>query len=318
MTNVAVIIVNYRTAGLVVDCLASIAEHAVGTPPRTFVVENGSPDGSRATLALAIDVNGWSPWVTLVPADRNGGFAYGNNVGIRAALSADPGTRYLHLLNPDTIVRAGSIDELARFLDANPSVGLAGSRLEDPDTTPQRSAFRFPTVAGELDAAVRLGPVSRALSPWAIAPPVRHEPHRADWVAGASLMLRREVLEHVGLLDDGYFMYYEEVEFCRRAARAGWPCWYVPASRVVHLIGKASGVVQGQPTRRPGYWFDSRRRYFITQHGRARAALADAAWVVGTPVHRLWSLARSRPNADPPRFVRDLVARGALTRGLTR
>src|SRR5690606_15010874 len=103
-----------------------------------------------------------------------------------------------------------------------------------------------------------------------------------------SLMARREVFEEVGLLDDGYFMYYEEVEFCRRAARAGWACWHVPASRVVQLVGQASGVVQGTPARRPAYWFESRRRYFITQHGRGVAVLADLAWLAALPLHHAW------------------------------
>ncbi len=315
--SVTIIIVNYRTGDLVTDCLASIAEHATGIPPRTVVVDNASPDGSGATLADTIRARNWDRWATLLPAPHNGGFAYGNNVGIRAALAERPGVRYLHLLNPDTLVRAGAVEALAAFLDARPEIGLAGSRLENPDTTAQRSAFRFPTPAGELDAAARFGPLTRLLAPRVIAPEVRDAPHRTDWVAGASLMIRREVLEDVGLLDEAYFMYYEEVEFCRRAALAGWACWYVPESRVVHLVGQASGVVHGQPKRRPRYWFESRRRYFITQHGRAGAALADLAWLAGAPINRVWSRLRAEPRPDPERFLRDLIAQGALRRGVS-
>ncbi|MEQ8770535.1 MAG: glycosyltransferase family 2 protein [Phycisphaerales bacterium] len=313
--RIAIVIVNYRTGRLVVDCLASIAEHATGAPPRAIVVDNDSPDDSAGEIEQAISERGWQGWATIVRAGVNGGFAAGNNVGIRAAIAEDPSLHAVLLLNPDTVVRAGAVNELVAFMDAHPGAGIAGSRLEDPDTTAQRSAFRFPTIAGELESAARLGVITRLLRSSVIAPPVRDTPHRTDWVAGASMMIRRDVFEQIGLLDESYFMYYEEVEFCRRAASAGWGCWYVPASRVVHLVGQASGVVHGQPTRRPRYWFDSRRRYFVTQHGRVGAALADLAWIVGAPVHRAVSTIKRRPPGDPAHLIRDLLVYGALNPG---
>ncbi len=308
----AIVIVNYRTGPLVADCLASLAEHATGTPARTIVVDNESPDGSAGELERVIVDRGWDGWARVVHAGVNGGFASGNNVGIRAAIADCPELDCVLLLNPDTVVRAGAVDGLVSFMNNNPRVGIAGSRLEDPDTTPQRSAFRFPGVAGEFESAARLGIFTRLLRSSVIALPVRDEPHRADWVAGASMMIRREVLEQIGLLDDSYFMYYEEVELCRRAARAGWFCWYVPESRVVHLVGRASGVVHGEAARRPRYWFESRRRYFTTEHGRIIAALADGAWLVGVPLHRIASRLKRRPPGDPANFLRDLLAFGAL------
>ena len=314
--SVAVVIVNYRTAGLVVDCLASVAAEGSGTLVRTIVVDNASPDDSVERIGGAIAANGWGGWAEVIAAERNGGFAWGNNIGIRRAMEGPNPPRFIHLLNPDTVVRAGAIGALAEFLEAHPGVGIAGSRLEDPDGTAQRSAFRWPTPAGEFEAAAHFRPVSAVLRGWVVAPEVRDEAHRTDWVGGASLMVRREVIERVGPLDDGYFMYYEEVELCRRAARDGWACWYVPTSRVVHLVGQASGVVQGQPKRRPGYWFDSRRRYFVTQFGRGGAIAADLAWIVATPLHHAWRVARGRPPTHPERFVRDLIERGAISRGL--
>jgi len=313
---VAVIIVNYRTADLVIDCLASIADQSGGNPPRTIVVDNASPTDDVERLELALADRRWLSWVELVPAHRNGGFAWGNNVGIERALTTGPKPRYVHLLNPDTIVRPGAIDELVQFLDANPSVGIAGSRLENPDETVQRSAFRWPTPLGEFESAARNKLISLALSSRVVAPPVRNDPHACDWVAGASLMVRREVFEQIGPLDDRYFMYYEEVEFCRRAHAAGWSCWYVPSSRVVHLVGQASGIVHGQPKRRPAYWFDSRRRYFITQFGRTGAVLADLAWLAGDPIYHARRALGRRTSEDPKRFLRDIVQRGAISKGL--
>ena len=139
-------------------------------------------------------------WVTIEPLPRNGGFAYGNNAAIRPALASDQPPDYVLLLNPDTVVRPGAIPSLLKFLAAHPQVGMAGSRLEDPDGTPQRSAFRFPTIAGELDKTLRFGPVSRIFHRYIVAPPVSPQDTATDWVAGASLLVRREVFEAIGLV----------------------------------------------------------------------------------------------------------------------
>jgi GT2 family glycosyltransferase len=121
----------------------------------------------------------------------------------------------------------------------------------------------------------------------------------------------------VGLLDDRYFMYFEETDFCLRARRAGWTCWYVPASRVVHLVGQCSGVTdKSQPARRrPVYWFDSRRRYFVKNHGAVYALLADVAWTAGASVYRVRRLVQRKPDTDPPNFLTDFLRRSTLAQG---
>jgi GT2 family glycosyltransferase len=206
------------------------------------------------------------------------------------------------------------VTELVRFMDERRDVGLAGSRLEDPDGTPQVSAFRFHSILSEFEHGVRLGPVSKALSKWRVAPPVPSEPGPADWVCGASLIVRREVFEKVGLLDERYFMYYEEVDFCLKAKRAGFACWYVPSSRVVHLVGSASGVSDARKhrKRRPAYWFESRRLYFVQNHGRVYALLADAAYATAFALWRVRRLVQRKPDTDPPRFLWDFVRHRAL------
>jgi GT2 family glycosyltransferase len=310
MSVVRIIIVNYRTAGLVVECLRSLAAEVAAEPDcRVVVVDNASGDGSAEAIGRAVEENGWGAWVELQPLGQNRGFAAGNNHALRPLLAAPRPPDHVLLLNPDTVVRPGAVRELAAFLEARPDVGLAGSRLEDPDGTPQRSAFRFHTAASEFEGGLRLGLVSRLLRRRVVAPPPRPEPHPADWVAGASLLVRRAVFESVGLLDEGYFLYFEEVDFCRRARAAGWPCWYVPASRVVHLVGQSSGVTDGKrpPRRVPRYWFDSRRRYFRKNHGRPYALLADAAWVLGFSLWRLRRRIQRRPDRDPPGLLWDFL-----------
>lgn len=313
--SLLVIIVNYRTADLVIDCLRSLEPELAGQPgARVVVTDNASGDGSVAQLEEAVIVNGWGGWAVIQPLDRNGGFAAGNNAAIEPALAMAEPPRYVLLLNPDTIVRPGAIGALLVFLEAHPWVGLAGSRLEDPDGTPQRSAFRFPTVLSELENGLRFGLVSRLLNRWIVAPPVPAVAGPTDWVAGACLIVRREVFEAIGLLDEGYFMYFEEVDFCRRARQAGWPCWYVPSARVVHLVGQSSGVTntKGQRRRRPSYWFVARRRYFRTHLGRGRTLLADLAWSVGYATYRVRCVLQRKPAGDPPHLLGDFLRHNLL------
>lgn len=313
-----IVIVNYRSAGLAVDCLWSLAPEVAGVAggARVTVTDGCSGDDSVERLSAAIRDNGWGNWVTLLPLPRNGGFAYGNNEGIRPALQSNDPPEYVWLLNPDTVVRPGALKALLDFMDARPAVGIAGSRLEHSDGSPQRSAFRFHGLLSELDTALRFGPVSKLLSRWSVAPDVSADACPADWVSGASLMARRAVLEQVGLLDDGYFMYFEETDLCLRARRAGWPCWYVPASRVVHLCGQSSGFTAGKERKPPPrWWFDSRRRYFVKNHGRPYALLADAVYATGFALWRLRRWVQRKPDPDPPKYLSLFLRNSTLGQG---
>ena len=308
--NLLIVIVNYRTAGLTVDCLHSLATEVAGMPgTKVVVTDNASGDDSVSRLQAALEENGWSGWASVQPLEHNGGFASGNNAAIRPALAAADRPRYVLLLNPDTIVLPGALPTLVAYLDGRPEVGLAGSHLEDGDGAASASAFRFPTVLGEVEGGLRLGAATKLLARWAVCPPIPTTARAVDWVAGACLIVRREVFEAVGLLDERYFMYFEEVDFCLRARRAGWPCWYVPEARVVHLIGQSSGVTDlARPRkRRPAYWFHARRRFFLTHHGRARTVLANLAWASAYATYRVRRFLQRKPDADPESFLRDFV-----------
>lgn len=329
-----IVIVNWRTADLTIDCLRSLAGQAAdpAVDARVVVTDNASGDGSIDRIAAAIAENGWSGWASTMPLPKNGGFAYGNNEALREFAVGDLRVAndesqisnrksqipYVLLLNPDTVVREGALAELVRFMDAHPRVGIAGSRLEDPDGTPQVSAFRFHGVASEFERGMRLGLVSRLLAGSRVAQPVPEAAGPADWLAGASMIVRREVFESIGLLDEGYFMYFEEVDFCLRARRAGFEVWYVPSSRVVHLVGSASQLSDARKhrKRRPAYWFDSRRRYFLKNLGVARTAAADAAFIIGFAFWRLRRLVQRKPDPDPPMFLWDSVRNSVFLRGV--
>lgn len=305
-----IVIVNFRTASLVIDCLRSLDQPMRDLPgSKVVVTDNASGNNSVQQISRAVADNGWGDWAQIIQLDSNGGFARGNNEAIEPALASNDPPQFVLLLNPDTVVHPGAVSSLLAFMESHPRVGIAGSRLEHPDGSPQRSAFRFHSVLSELESGFRLGLLSRMLARYVVAPPVSEEACQTDWVAGASMMIRKEVFDAIGLLDDKYFMYFEEVDFCLRARRAGWICWYVPQSRVVHLVGQSSGVTDAKQSRkrRPAYWFESRRRYFRKNLGYFRTLLADLAWSSGFAAYRLRRLIWRKPDADPQYFLRDFV-----------
>jgi N-acetylglucosaminyl-diphospho-decaprenol L-rhamnosyltransferase len=310
--SVLVVIVNYRTAGLTIDCLRSLQSDvgaAAGYSVRVVVTDNDSRDDSISRLQGLVAAEGWHDWVTIQPLERNGGFAYGNNAAIRPALSSSDPPEYIWLLNPDTVVRPGALATLITFLDTHPEAGIAGSRLLDPEGTPEWSAFRFPSVLSELENGAQLGVLSRLLSPWVLSPPAPRVASPCDWASGACLLIRRTVFETVGALDENYFMYFEEVDFCRRARQAGWTCWYVPEAQVVHLAGQSSGVTgrQTERRRRPRYWFEARRYYFLKHLGPLRTLLADLAWSLGFLSFRIRQRLQRKTDTMPAFLLRDFV-----------
>lgn len=316
--SLLVVIVNYRTSQLTIDCLQSLqTEVKRHGNTRVVVADNQSGDESIAVLQDAIASHHWQDWVTLQPLDTNGGFSAGNNAVIAPALKSAHPPDYIWLLNPDTVVRSRALKTLLTFLEQHPEVGIAGSRLENLDGTPQYSAFRFHSLWSELDQGLRLGLVSKVLSRWILAPPIPEQAMATDWLAGASMMIRRQVFEQIGLLDDAFFMYYEEVDFCLRARQADWTCWYVPDSRVVHLVGQSSGVTGAQASqqRRPQYWFDSRHRYFHKHHSHGYAVLTDLAWLGGYALWQLRQLIQHKPHVDPPHLLQDFFCNSALVKG---
>jgi N-acetylglucosaminyl-diphospho-decaprenol L-rhamnosyltransferase len=305
-----VVIVNYRTPAMVVDCLRSIAAHRDSMDGiRVLVVDNASGDDSVDRIGRSIAGEKWGSWARLIASPRNGGFAAGNNEAIRTELARPEADRapYVLLLNPDTLVRPGALSALVEFMDAHPRAGVAGSRLEDGEGRIQSCRRRFPNPLGELEAAAQTGFVSTLLRRFSVRLPETGEPLPCDWVSGASMIVRTSLFTQVGLLDENFFLYYEEAEFCHRVQKSGGETWFVPASRIVHLEGASTGI-RRVTKRRPRYWFESRRRFFSRVHGSRGWFLADCCWATGRLiwiVRKLTGLAS--PSPDPPRLEIDLL-----------
>jgi N-acetylglucosaminyl-diphospho-decaprenol L-rhamnosyltransferase len=184
-STLLVVVVNYRTPHLTVACLRTVAQELRGLPRAAVVVaDNDSRDESVPLIRGEISAAGWARWVDVMMLPRNGGFAYGVNAAVRRARRSSDPPEFVLLLNPDTLVRPGALGTLVDFMRTRCDAGIAGSRLEDLDGTPQRSAFRFHTVGSEFEGALRLGPMSRLLARYVVAPPMPDEPRRTDWVPG--------------------------------------------------------------------------------------------------------------------------------------
>jgi GT2 family glycosyltransferase len=310
LTNLLIVIVNYRTAPLVVDCLSSLSEQVLSLPgTQVVIVDNASGDGSSEAISEAISANGWSHWASLIASEKNGGFSFGNNLAIRSALKSENPPSYFLLLNPDTQVRPRALQALLEFMERCPNAGIAGSSFEDDEGQPWPFAFRFPSIFSEWDYGFRLGVLSKLLSRWTVSRTMGDEEAEVDWLSGACLMIRRQVFESVGLMDEEYFLYYEETDFCLQAKRAGWECWYVPQSRVMHILGQSTGVTcqNQQPKRTPQYLFDSRRRYFLKNYGLMYTALTDTIWIVGHLHWKVRKVIQQKPDVDPPNLLTDFL-----------
>ena len=309
MARVLTVILNWRTAEMTLEACAAAIAAMEGVEGAITIVDNMSGDGSFERMSEAVAARGWDRLATpvrVLQSGRNGGFGAGNNHGIRAGLPGGARPDYVYLLNSDAFPAPDAIRRLRDHLEAHPATGFAGSFIHGTDGVPHQTAFRFPGVLSEFEGQVRFGPVSRLLRRWIVARPIPQETCRVDWLAGASLMMRQDVLDRIGLFDEGFFLYFEETELCLRAARAGCPTDYVVESRVAHVGSASTGMKTWD--RIPQFWLDSRLRYFTLAGGRGHAVLATLAALAGGALWRLRLLVQRKERGDPPRYLRDLAA----------
>lgn len=230
--DISVVIVGWNAKHYLDLCLESLAKAPPRRSTEVFVVDNASTDGSVEMIEAKF------PWVKLIKSSENLGFAKGNNVAIRQCQG-----RYIALVNPDVIVFPGCLDALADFLDENPRVGNVGPRVFNPDMTQQSTCRRFPTLWNNFCSATRLESVFKG-SRFFAGEHMFYFPHdrtlAVDVIVGCFSMIRRETLDEVGLLDEGLFMYGDDVDWCRRARNAGWQMIFYPGARAIHDRGKTT------------------------------------------------------------------------------
>ena len=311
MSNLLVVIVNFRTATLVIECLKSIASQIrVLDDCCVVVVDNYSCDGSVESISSAVRENQWQRWVEILSLARNGGFSFGNNAGIAHVRGNGVKYSYVMLLNPDAALREGALEQILLFMKGSPCVGISGCRIENALGVVELSAHRMPRAIDELLSESRLNALACMFRRPQPNPELTTRPFACDWVSGAGMIIRREVLEQIGPFDEGFFLYFEEVDFCRRAKAAGWEVWYAPPSTILHVEGASTGITK-VGRRRPAYWFASRRRFFVKAYGVGTLILADLLRVVGRVsflVRKALRLgASTRFDGTPPHFMRDML-----------
>ena len=291
--DLALVILNYCTPDLVTDCLATVLPEIKGLSANVVIVDNASPDDSAERISAWLVENDVDQQCVLLVSEVNGGFSAGNNLGI-SALEA----RYYLLLNSDTLIRPGSLKTLLKTAKSDSQAGLISPRLEWPDGEPQVSCFRFISPLHELLRVSSLGLLARIFPKHVVGIPVSDQAISPQWTSFACVLIRREVFESIGLLDEEYFMYFDDADFCQRAGNNGWRILHDPKSRVVHLRGGTSSVKhQSQRRKRvPAYFYLSRSRYFRSHyHGRAGLLAANLLWYAGWVIGRLKYLAGKEP-----------------------
>ena len=271
-------IINYKTADLTLACIASVLPEIDGIDAEIVVVDNLSGDGSAETIEAWIAARPDPCPVRLVRSATNSGFSGGHNQGMGAC----PAEAVL-VLNSDAVLRPGCIKALLDAMAAEPEIGLFAPQLEYEDGEVQTSCFRFHGPTSELIRAAATGPLTRVFRRRDVPldmPPAREN---IEWASFACILLRGQMVREIGPMDEGYFLYYEDSEYCLRARRAGWRIAYVPKARVVHYRGGSAPVKTLARARKrlPRYYYASRTRFLRQAHGYPGYLAANVLWYLG-------------------------------------
>lgn len=276
--RIAISVINYRTGPMTLDCVRSVLDDIGDLDARVVVVDNASGDGSAEQIEAWIAAQPEDTPITLLRSPVNSGFSGGHNQGM-AAVQAE---HYL-ILNSDALLRPGFLRTVLAAADANPQAGLIAPRIETRDGDVQVSCFRFHSPASELIRGAASGPVTRLLQRHVVAlkPPV--DPEQIEWASFACILLRGSMVRQIGQMDEGYFLYFEDAEYCLRARRAGWGIVQEPCAVAVHFRGGSGPVkaLEKARSRLPPYYYASRTRFFRQAYGPLGPVLANLMWGAG-------------------------------------
>jgi GT2 family glycosyltransferase len=293
--DVSIVIVSFNTIDVTRECLAHVRKHAAAVRHEVLVVDNASDDGSADMVAAEF------PEAHLIRSDENRGFAGGNNPAMKIARG-----RYILLLNSDAFLAGGALEKTIRYLDDHPNIGVLGCKLTDPDGTMQASARMLP------------GPVNKILHITGLAARFpgskffgrvdytwwdHSEPRTVGWVVGAFFLIRRETMANIGVLDERYFLYFEEIDYCLTARRAGWEVVFYPHAEIVHIGGQSTvrvpGKISAKGRQMVSIRLTSEFRYYRKMYGWLRLlsiVVIEAGWNATVFVKNF--LSRSSEAAD--------------------
>lgn len=309
--KILAIILNYKTADMTIKS-SQFAIQALKATSESFqlvIVDNDSRDGSYETISSFVEQqkNIDSTWeaVTVISSEKNGGYGAGNNIAIQYALQLDDQPEYIYILNSDAFPDDLAIVKLSDHLDNNPKTGIAGSFIHGEDNEPHLTAFRFPSALSEFEDSIKLGLVSKILKNHIVPLKLPKTNTKVNWLAGASIMIRTQLLKDIGSFDETFFLYYEETDLCKRAESHGWDIFYIVDSKVAHIGSVSTGMKKWNRT--PKYWFDSRRYYFIKNHGFFYYCAATILRICGESLYGLKCLLQNETNNNSNKFLTDLT-----------
>ncbi|MEQ1930834.1 MAG: glycosyltransferase family 2 protein [Parvularculaceae bacterium] len=291
MLKLSVIVLNYGTPDLAIAAGESVLNDL---PPNSdlILVDNASPDDSHARLlAWRRSLDPKAP-VEIVLSRENTGYSGGNNLGLKSREA-----EYHVLLNSDASVRKGALPALLRAMEKDPRIGVLGPRLVGADGAPQISRFRTPTPLTEFLEGSGTDFFYRLLRRHVVPIKNNDESVEPGWIGFPCVMLRGAMVREIGGLDERYFMYFEDVAYCRRAARAGWRIAQCAEAEVVHLCGRSSQVEENFDLKKrlPAYYYASRTRFYRDEYGHAGFLAANLLWYAGRAVSYLRPLALRAP-----------------------
>lgn len=302
--KILTIVLNYKTAQMTIEAAKAARVAMADLPGEIVIVDNDSQDGSFGRIKSHVEAAGWDR-TQVIHSPVNGGYGAGNNVGIRAGLSDGSRPDFIYILNSDAFPQPDAIKVLYEHMLANPRTGFAGSYIHGEDGDRHTTTFRFPSLYSEIEGAIRFGPVTKLLRKHRVPVESIDETAAVDWIAGASLMMRQDVLDQIGLFDETFFLYFEETDLCRRAHQAGHDIVFVRESVVMHLGSVSTGMKTWQKT--PEYWFHSRFYYFSKNHGRLYAACATLLHLTCGGLHRVRCKLTGKDIGTSPTFLRTLA-----------
>ncbi len=286
--KIVISIINFRTPDLTIQCVCSVLADLGGIHAKVVIVDNCSGDESVAKISAWISDTKVGETVTLLQSDTNSGFSGGHNQGL-SAYKAD----YYLVLNSDTLIQPGFFPAILAAAAETPEAGFLSPRLEFSDGGQQTSCFRFHSPQSEMIRGANSRPVTRLLQRYNVPLQMPPNPDQIEWASFACILLNARMISDIGLMDEGYFLYFEDVAYCWQAARAGWRISHVPRARVVHFRGGSGPVraYQHEKKRLPAYYYASRTRFFRQTYGRWGPPLANLSWMTGRLVAHLRKLA---------------------------
>jgi len=254
--DLSIIIVSWNVKELLKKCLASIEKNQGQLDSEIFVIDNASGDGSAKMVKTDF------PQIKLIANQTNRGFAAANNQGIKQSQG-----KYILLLNPDTEILPNALSAMINFMDQNAEIGISGCKLLNPDKTLQFSVRRFPRLKAIILIFLKLAkiwPHNKTLNHYLARDFDYTAAQPVDQVMGAFFLIRQKVIEAIGLLDEKFFIWFEEVDFCRRAKLAGWEVWYYPQAKIIHHGGQS---FKQQLTLKKQWQFFQSAFYYFRKYG---------------------------------------------------